>query len=308
MENLRMDSALFAQSRKEGLSFDKTGFGLGEALPDAKEKTLPTPEASNKMPFDGKCTPNAGNAMSMHGKVPDMKKIMPDMKKAAAMPAMPSIPSGPVSVFVNNQSVVHKDSMGITIAFPDVCNTQIGNSVVPIPYPNISRSSDMDNGSVKTKMDGNSICVENSNFKKSMGDEAGTLNGFISGKNKGKSDFINFSFDVQVENKGVCRGFDLLLHNDKNTPPSPLIQPPLIPEIPKMDKKKNKQAPKLPNLKGMPKTDRLEKADIKSPESLMNGGMAAQLKNGSDIKARSNGKVPRTDEWSKQTAEEKHGN
>ena len=45
---------------------------------------------------------------------------------------------------------------------------------------------------------------------------------------KGKAEFINFSFDVKVEGKNVPRALDLMLHNDKNTPPMPVIQPPLI--------------------------------------------------------------------------------
>jgi hypothetical protein len=50
----------------------------------------------------------------------------------------------------------------------------------------------------------------------------------MSGKTKGKAEFVNFSFDVKFEGKGVARAFDLMLHNDKNTPPFPVIQGPVI--------------------------------------------------------------------------------
>jgi len=49
-----------------------------------------------------------------------------------------------------------------------------------------------------------------------------------SGKIKGKAEFVNYSFDVKFEGKGVARAFDLMLHNDKNTPPFPVMQGPVV--------------------------------------------------------------------------------
>jgi hypothetical protein len=134
-----------------------------------------------------------------------------------------------VSVGVNFMSVVHKGSNGITIAFPDVCKTPSPAGPIPIPYPNIAMSSDTAKGTKKVKCDGNPVCVKDSNFKTSTGDEAGTAGGgIISSKTKGKAEFVNFSFDVKFEGKNVARAFDLMLHNDKNTPPFPVIQGPII--------------------------------------------------------------------------------
>jgi hypothetical protein len=133
-----------------------------------------------------------------------------------------------VSVGVNFMSVVHKGSNGITIAFPDVCKTPTPAGPIPIPYPNIAMSSDTAKGTKKVKCDGNPVCVKDSNFKTSTGDEAGTAGGIISSKTKGKAEFVNFSFDVKFEGKNVARAFDLMLHNDKNTPPFPVIQGPII--------------------------------------------------------------------------------
>jgi len=141
----------------------------------------------------------------------------------------------PVTVGVNNLSVVHKDSGGVTIAFPDVCKTPSPTGPIPIPYPNIAMSADTDMGAKKVKCDGNPVCVSDSNFKTSTGDEAGTAGGVVSSKTKGKAEFINYSFDVKIEGKNVPRALDLMLHNDKNTPPFPLIQPPII-AIPKDEK------------------------------------------------------------------------
>jgi hypothetical protein len=148
----------------------------------------------------------------------------------------------PVTVGVNNLSVVHKGSGGVTIAFPDVCKTPAPPAPpVPIPYPNIAQSTDTAKGSKKVKCDGNPICLKDSNFKMSTGDEAGSAGGGVaSNKIKGKAEFVLFSFDVKVEGKNVARAFDLMLHNDKNTPPFPVLQPPIVvlPSLMSEDKEK----------------------------------------------------------------------
>ena len=134
-----------------------------------------------------------------------------------------------VTVGVNNLSVVHKSSNGVTIAFPDVCKTPSPGGPIPIPYPNIAKSSDTAKGTKKVKCDGNSVCVKDSNFSMSTGDEAGSAGGGVaSNMIKGKAEFVNYSFDVKFEGKGIARAFDLMLHNDKNTPPFPLLQGPVI--------------------------------------------------------------------------------
>ena len=133
-----------------------------------------------------------------------------------------------VSVGVNSLSVVHADSGGTTIAFPDVCKTPSPAGPIPIPYPNIAKSSDTAKGASTVKCDGNPVCVKDSNFSTSTGDEAGSAGGVVSSKTKGKAEFVNFSFDVKFEGKNVPRCFDLMLHNDKNTPPFPLLQGPVV--------------------------------------------------------------------------------
>lgn len=146
-----------------------------------------------------------------------------------------------VTVGVNNMTVVHEGSSGVTMAFPDVCKTPAPPAPpIPIPYPNIAKSSDTAQGSKNVKCDGNPICVKDSNFSMSTGDEAGSAGGgVVSNKIKGKAEFVNYSFDVKVEGKNVARAMDLMLHNDKNTPPFPLIQPPVI-VAPKPDEEPNK--------------------------------------------------------------------
>ena len=133
----------------------------------------------------------------------------------------------PATVSVNFLTVVHKTSNGITTCFPDVCKTPTPAGPVPIPYPNIAMSSDTSKGTSSVKCDGNPTCVKDSNFMISTGDEPGAALGVVSNKIKGKAEFVNFSFDVKFEGKNVARAMDLMLHNDKNTPPFPVIQPPL---------------------------------------------------------------------------------
>ncbi len=134
------------------------------------------------------------------------------------------------SVGVNHLSIVNPDSKGVSIAFPDVCKTPGPPApFIPIPYPNIAKSGDTAKGTKKVKAEGKPICTKDSNFSTSVGDEAGTAGGgLVSAKQKGKAEFVNFSFDVQFEGKNVPRSFDLMLHNDKNTPPFPVLQPPVI--------------------------------------------------------------------------------
>lgn len=135
----------------------------------------------------------------------------------------------PVTVGVNFLSVVHKSSNGVTIAFPDVCKTPSPAGPIPIPYPNIAKSSDTAKGTKKVKCDGQSTCVKDSNFMMSTGDEGGSAGGgVVSNKIKGKAEFVLFSFDVKFEGKNVTRAFDIMLHNDKNTPPFPVLQGPVV--------------------------------------------------------------------------------
>jgi hypothetical protein len=133
------------------------------------------------------------------------------------------------SVGVNGRSVVHKDSGGVSTAFPDVCKTPGPTGPIPIPYPNVARSSDTAHGSATVEAEDNPIAVKDSCFSTSTGDEAGTAGGGVaSATTKGKAEFVSYSFDVKVEGKGVARALDLLVHNNKNTPPAPLMQPPLV--------------------------------------------------------------------------------
>lgn len=126
---------------------------------------------------------------------------------------------------VNGQTVVHETSGGILNTAPDVCKTQVGPSVVPIPYSNTAVSKDTSKGSTSVFVDGNPLMLKDAVFSKSAGDEPGTIKGVGSGTTGGEAKFTNYSFDVMVEGRNVCRRLDLMTSNKGNTPPSPLMQP-----------------------------------------------------------------------------------
>jgi hypothetical protein len=120
------------------------------------------------------------------------------------------------TVYVNGRGVVHKSSNGMNIAFPDVCKTPTPAGPVPIPYPNIGKSSDASAGPPTVKVDGCMPMVKGAKYVVTTGDEAGSAGGVISGGIKGEAEFMMYSFDVKYEGKNVCRLGDPLFHNKKN--------------------------------------------------------------------------------------------
>jgi hypothetical protein len=135
-------------------------------------------------------------------------------------------------VNVNNLTVVHAGSSGVAPSFPDVCLTPAPPAPpIPIPYPNIAQSSDAAQGSQTVTVEGNPVMIATSNFSTSTGDEAGSVGGVASGLTKGKAEFVNYSFDVKFDGKGVPRLGDPMVHNKggaPNTPPAPEVQPPCV--------------------------------------------------------------------------------
>jgi hypothetical protein len=125
---------------------------------------------------------------------------------------------------VNGRSPVTKVSNGTTTKFPDVCKTPVGNAIVPIPYPNVSKSGDLAKGSKSVKINGATTCLSSSEIATSTGDEAGSAKGIASGTTKGKAFPMNYSFDVKIEGKNVVRNADPFIGNNRNTPPIPIMQ------------------------------------------------------------------------------------
>lgn len=124
----------------------------------------------------------------------------------------------PATTFVNLRTVVHKGSGDTSFAFPDVCNTP--PLPVPVPYPNVAKSSDAARTAASVLSDGNPIMVKDSHYALSTGDEAGNAPGnLVTGVIKGKAYFTMYSFDVMAEGKNVCRFLDPMTHNHSSSPP-----------------------------------------------------------------------------------------
>lgn len=120
------------------------------------------------------------------------------------------------TTFVNGRGIVHKGSMGLSTVFPDVCKTPTPAGPVPIPYPNIGKSSDTIMGPFTVKSDGQMPMTKGAKYMMSSGDEPGVVGGVVSGIIKGECEFMMYSFDVKFEGKNVCRMGDPLFHNKKN--------------------------------------------------------------------------------------------
>ncbi|MCW8998927.1 MAG: DUF4150 domain-containing protein, partial [Kangiellaceae bacterium] len=113
--------------------------------------------------------------------------------------------------------IAHQGSGGMSPVFPDVCKTPTPGGPVPIPYPNIGKSSDTSKGPKSVKTDKKMPMVKGAVYTMSTGDEAGTAGGgVVSGKIKGECEYMMYSFDVKFEGKNVCRMGDPLFHNKKN--------------------------------------------------------------------------------------------
>lgn len=116
-------------------------------------------------------------------------------------------------------SLTHAGSTGMAIAtVPDVCKTPTPTGPVPMPYPNIARSTSLAKGSKRVKVDGgNPAAIKGSEFGQSNGDEAGTAGGVKSSVNMKEATWILTSMDVKIEGKNACRLSDKMQMNKGNT-------------------------------------------------------------------------------------------
>ena len=126
-------------------------------------------------------------------------------------------------LLINGRSAVHKGSNGKVMTV-DVCLTQIGNSVPPIPYLNVAESKDADKTADSVTVDGNPACNQDSTFAKSRGDEPGNKKGIRSRKKGAEATFIMGSPTVGIIGRPAVRALELMVSNARNTPPSALLQ------------------------------------------------------------------------------------
>src|SRR4051812_31596366 len=123
-----------------------------------------------------------------------------------------------LTVNINGLTLCHKGSNGVSIAtVPDVCKTPSPGGPVPLPYPNIARSSDLAKGTTTVFADGGQMCANyGSEFSVSTGDEPGTLGGVKGGVQKKQPTWLVSPFDGKLESRGPPRLSDKMLHNAEN--------------------------------------------------------------------------------------------
>lgn len=104
------------------------------------------------------------------------------------------------------------------MAMPDVCKTPAPPPVgqVPVPYPNTAMLNQATNTSTKVKFVNKEVLTLKSKIPKSMGDEAGTLGGLISGMNMGEAQFKKGSSMVKIEGQPCIHLTSLTAHNGTN--------------------------------------------------------------------------------------------
>ncbi len=118
--------------------------------------------------------------------------------------------------FANGRGIAHQGSGGMSVVFPDVCNTPSAAGPIPIPYPNLGQAADTTAGPPTVTTDGSMPMTKGAEYARSSGDEAGSAGGLACGRNVSGCEFINYSFNVMFEGQNVCRLGDSLLHNSRN--------------------------------------------------------------------------------------------
>jgi len=132
------------------------------------------------------------------------------------------------AVFANGLEVACKSGRGKAIAaFPDVCFTPPGNPAtppgVPVPYPSTGTARDTTGGANTTRVNDKSVRTKGSAWKTASGEDAGQPE-----RERGKTSFRQFDFDVKLEGKKCARQLELPTLNHASasrTQQFPLEQP-----------------------------------------------------------------------------------
>jgi len=103
---------------------------------------------------------------------------------------------------------------GTCLAMPDVCLTPAPpGPPIPIPYPNTAMLNQATNTSIKVKFVGKEVITLKSKVPRTMGDEAGTVGGVMSGVNMGPASFRKGSSRVSVEGQDCVHLTSMSAHN-----------------------------------------------------------------------------------------------
>ncbi len=128
-------------------------------------------------------------------------------------------------LYINGRQAVHRACGGYV---KTISVNLTGALHIPIPYPNLALAKDAMNTCRNLCCNGQPLCHIKSYFSKSLGDEAGSFGGIVSGTVNGRAEFITGSHNVTVTNgaftlpKSLVRAGDLMVSNNRNTAPAPL--------------------------------------------------------------------------------------
>ncbi|WP_027186290.1 DUF4150 domain-containing protein [Desulfovibrio inopinatus] len=106
---------------------------------------------------------------------------------------------------------------GMALSEVDVCKTQVGDAVVPIPYPNTAELNKAEGVSTKVKIvDHEAVTLASSVPSSITGPAPGLIGGVISNTLNGKCKFIAGSLKVNIEGHPAIRLNDPTTQNKKN--------------------------------------------------------------------------------------------
>jgi hypothetical protein len=110
---------------------------------------------------------------------------------------------------------------------PDVCKTPAAPSPIPVPYPNMAQVMQAAKTSTKVKIVAKEACSVKTEVPRTMGDEAGTLGGVVSGMNMDKMTYKKGSAKVLVEGQGITHLTSMTGHNgmSANAPAGTQVAP-----------------------------------------------------------------------------------
>lgn len=127
-----------------------------------------------------------------------------------------------MSLFINNTPCIFQNKQ-IKVISVDPCNKNINGNTVLINYTNVAKADSATNTANKVYYRGQLLCHCKSFFAKSSGDEDGDLLGLYSKTNCGKAEFITHSVNVFIEGNNAVRHGDLMVSNQRNSLPAPVM-------------------------------------------------------------------------------------
>jgi hypothetical protein len=110
---------------------------------------------------------------------------------------------------------------GQCMGMPDVCLTPmppppVGPGTIPMPYPNDGMVNQAKGTAMKVKFASKEVVTKNSKISRSMGDEAGTNGGLMSGMNMGPVSYTKCSSKVTAQGQQVAHQTSVTGHNGTN--------------------------------------------------------------------------------------------